>query len=157
MSKKTEKKASRKKVGKKPLSERNKKVVKGVLKGKPISRAMIDAGYAATTANSKCAEKARELAPTIQALMERRGLTDDRLLDVLDDGLRADKCISCNVIAPGGDGMADAHSATKDFIDVPDHPTRHKFLDTALKLRRHLDKPDDQQGVTIIINAERHD
>jgi len=32
---------------------------------------------------------------------------------------------------------------TKDFVDVEDHPTRHKFLDTALKLKGYMkDNPN---------------
>jgi hypothetical protein len=135
----------------------DRKVMLGILQGKNPTQAMRDAGYAAATANTKAGKKLQKLAPTIQKLMEQRGLSDDRLLDVLDDGLRANKVISCNIIALDKNGMKDADSMTKDFVDVDDHPTRHKFLETALKLKGHMDKKDDQAGVTIIINAERHD
>ena len=97
------------------------------------------------------------LGLTISELMEEKGLSDEKLMRTLEDGLNATKVISCNVIARDGEGMADAHSTTKDFVDVDDFPTRHKYLETALKLKGHMDKKDDQAGVTIIINAERHD
>ena len=113
---------------------------------------MIDAGYTERTAHGECSNKAKELAPTIQALMEKKGLTDSMLLGVLDDGLKANKVISCNIIALDKEGMKDADSMTKDFVDVEDHPTRHKFLDTALKLKRHLDKDEDKnQQITVIL------
>jgi hypothetical protein len=51
----------------------------------------------------------------------------NRLIKVAEEGLKADKVISCNVIAPNGEGMKDANSMTKDFVDVPDHQARHKF------------------------------
>lgn len=49
------------------------------------------------------------------------------LIEVGIDGLKANKVISCNVIAPNGEGMKDANSMTKDFVDVPDHQSRHRF------------------------------
>ncbi len=49
------------------------------------------------------------------------------LIQVAKEGLAANKVISCNVIAPDGEGMKDANSMTKDFVDVPDHQARHKF------------------------------
>jgi hypothetical protein len=74
------------------------------------------------------------------------------LLDVLDDGLKANKVISCNIVSLDKEGMKDADSMTKDFVDIDDHPTRHKFLDTALKLKRYLDKDEDKnQSITVII------
>lgn len=137
---------------KQKLSEKERKTIKGIVKGKPVSRAMRDAGYTPKTASVKCVEKAKKFAPTIQALMEKRGLTDDRLLDVLDDGLKANKVISCNIVALDKEGMKDADSMTKDFIDVEDHPTRHKFLDTALKLKGHMkDNEDKNQQITVIV------
>jgi hypothetical protein len=98
------------------------------------------------------------LGLTISELMEEKGLSDEKLMRTLEDGLNATKVISCNVVALDKEGMKDADSMTKDFVDVDDFPTRHKYLETALKLKGHLkDKKDDQAGVTIIINAERHD
>lgn len=71
-------------------------------------------------------------------LMEEMGLNDQKLMTVLNDGLQANKNISCNIIALNKEGMKDADSVTKDFIEVEDHPTRHKYLETALKLKGHL-------------------
>jgi hypothetical protein len=139
-----------KKVGRK-VSLREMNFVKGLVTGKSQKQAMRDAGYKESTVQSKASAKVKQLAPIIQALMEKRGLTDDRLLDVLDDGLKANKVISCNIIVTNKEGMGDADSVTKDFIEVEDHPTRHKFLDTALKLKRHMKDKDDQQPITVII------
>jgi len=69
--------------------------------------------------------------------LEEMGLSDHHLVKKLKAGLDATKVISCNIIAKDGEGMADAHSVTKDFIDVEDYPTRHKYLKTALKLKGH--------------------
>jgi hypothetical protein len=137
---------------KKEISIRKRKTIKGIMEGKPVSKAMREAGFSSKTAHGRCSTKAKELAPTIQALMEKRGLTDNRLLDVLDDGLKANKVISCNIIALDKEGMKDADSMTKDFVDVEDHPTRHKFLDTALKLKGHMkDNEDKNQQITVVV------
>jgi len=65
---------------------------------------------------------------------EQAGLTDRALIIHANEGLNATKVISCNVIAPSGEGMSDAHGTTKDFIDVPDWGNRHKYFETVLKL-----------------------
>ena len=127
----------------KKLSPRESRLVKGIVEGKTQKQAMREAGYAATTVRARASFKVKQLTPTIKILMEKKGLTDDRLLDVLDDGLHANKVISCNIIALNKEGMKDADSMTKDFVDVEDHPTRHKFLDTALKLKGYMkDNPN---------------
>jgi hypothetical protein len=50
--------------------------------------------------------------------------------------------------------MADAHSMTKDFIDVEDFAVRHKYLETSLKLKGHLrDKVDLQfEGAVTVLH-----
>jgi hypothetical protein len=78
-------------------------------------------------------ENLRKLANPVKTLMEANGLGMGELLDVLKDGLKANKVISAQIINKSGDGMKQADSMTKDFIDVPDHATRHKFLETASK------------------------
>jgi hypothetical protein len=77
----------------KKLSIRERLTIKGVIDGMPMSRAMLEAGYSPATAHGKCSEKYKELQPTIQILMDKKGITDDLLLDVLMDGLKATKPI----------------------------------------------------------------
>jgi len=61
-------------------------------------------------------------------LLEEAGITDKRLIDKVSDGLDAKKVISSY-------GGKNADASTTDFIEVPDHPTQHKYLETALKLK----------------------
>jgi hypothetical protein len=117
------------------LKIRERKFIKAILDGKCPTDAMREAGYAENTALYKSGEKLKKVKSTIQQLMEKRGLTDDRLLEVLEQGLESKKVIAANIIAPNGEGMKDANSLTKDFIEVEDFATRHKYLDTALKLK----------------------
>lgn len=65
-------------------------------------------------------------------LMEEGGITDTKLNKVLDEGLEANRVISAMNTGKQATG------ATADFIDVPDHAVRHKYLETALKLKKRL-------------------
>jgi predicted transcriptional regulator len=71
------------------------------------------------------------------------------LIDVAKEGLHANKVISCNVISSDGEGMKDANSMTKDFVDVPDHQSRHKFWHD-LMIGSGAIKTDGSKGVTIV-------
>lgn len=92
--------------------------------------------------------KDRETAATIgwenirkldfSELMEESGLTDQLLNTKLAEGLDANKVISARIIQRGFSDAQEANEQTDDFIDVPDMPTRHKYLETALKLKRRL-------------------
>jgi phage terminase small subunit len=123
----------------KPLTPRERRLVYALTDpaNKTTTDALRAAGFAESTikAQAKRTVGNSRIQKAIAELMEERGLTDERLLDVLSDGLKANKVISAMVVAAGGTGMADAHSMTKDFVEVEDHFVRHKFLDTALKLK----------------------
>lgn len=65
-------------------------------------------------------------------LMEKAGITDRKLIKKLDEGLEANRVISAI------NTNKQATGATTDFIDVPDFTVRHKYLETALKLKKRL-------------------
>jgi len=123
---------------KRPLKEKDQKVLEGVCAGKPVRRAMLDAGYSVGYATTQSSAKLRKILPRITEIMDKVNVTDTKLIQKLAEGLDSTKVISANIIAPSKDGMKDADSMTKDFIDVPDFATRHKYLETGLKLRGHL-------------------
>lgn len=62
-------------------------------------------------------------------------IPNDKILTTIAEALDANKPISCNVICQSADGMADAHSMTKDFVDVPDWANRLKAADMASRLK----------------------
>lgn len=64
--------------------------------------------------------------------MDIKGLSDRKLVETLKAGLEANKVISAIII------HGKAKEPINDFIEVPDHPTRHGFLNTALKLKNHF-------------------
>lgn len=80
-------------------------------------------------------------------IMEIAGITDQKLNQKLDEGLESTKQIGARKIVQGArtghEIKVDATTDTDDFIDVPDYAIRHKYLETALKLKKRLvDKAD---------------
>jgi len=140
------------------LSIRERKFIKGLAAGLTPTEAMRQAGYSEATSIAKAGLKVKEsrVQASIQEMMEKRGLTKDKLLDKLNEGLDATKVISANVVATGGEGMADAHGTTKDFIEVPDFMARHKYVDTSLKLGDHYptEKVEHSGGVEITVTKK---
>lgn len=73
----------------------------------------------------------------INELMGEAGISDQKLLTVLAQGVAATKPISALVLANTENGIV----RTKDDegrIEVEDYATRHKYLETALKLKKRL-------------------
>ena len=146
------------------LSIRERKLIKNIAAGMTALDAMKDAGYAESTARKKAKQVVGQsrIQESIQAIMERKGLTDERLTEVLERGLESTKVISAMIIrgkpdsiADEKDGMKDANSMTKDFVEVPDYATQHKYLDTGLKLKGHLrDKLDVDLSGEIVIKVK---
>ena len=64
--------------------------------------------------------------------MEESGITDKLLQEKILEGLDANRTVSAKIITKGAD------SQTDDFIDVPGYMARHKYLETALKLKKRL-------------------
>jgi len=120
-----------------PLNVRERKFIKNLAHGMFQKDAAIKAGYSPGTAEALASRKIKEpqVVTAMQQALEKHGISDDRLADVIKNGIDANKVISANVISENGEGMKDANSMTKDFVEVPDWQSRHRFVDTALKLK----------------------
>ena len=116
------------------LSLRERKFIKYLSQGHTQKDAALKAGYSAKHIESFASHKIKEtqVAKAFTQILIDQGVTDEKLGIIISQGIEANKVISCNVIVE--EGMKDANSMTKDFIDVPDWIARHKFVDTALKL-----------------------
>ena len=86
---------TKKKQKKKPLTIRERKLIKALVAGQTPTAAMKTAGYSKETAERKAAKKVGEsrIQETLQELMEKKGLTDDYLLQGLLEGTKATKHI----------------------------------------------------------------
>lgn len=102
-------------------------------KGKSIRKAAAAAGVAKATAFR--AEADPRIRSEMAIALEKAGATKEKIAATILAAMDANKVISANVIAKSGDGMADANSMTKDFVEVEDHPTRLKASELAGKFR----------------------
>ena len=87
---------------------------------KPLGQVMREVGYSENSAIAP--EKNLTSSKGWNKLMDNK-LPDDKLLNVHVEGLEAMRTIL---------------SHTEPDRDVPDHPTRHKFLETAYKIKGKL-------------------
>ena len=115
-----------------PINEKERKMIQGIVAGKSNYRSMIDAGYTESTAHTHATEKFKQLAPKILEMMDKAGVTDEKLILKLKDGLDA--------LHP--------NFKTDDFA------VQHKYLETGLKLRGHLQQ---DKGVDVNINIDLAD
>lgn len=87
--------------------------------GGVVSSAMLEAGY--SPAMAKNPQKLTESKGWQELLKDY--LPDKTLIEVHQEGLLATKIVT---------------SPTEPDSEVPDFPTRHKYLETAYKLKRYL-------------------
>jgi len=76
----------------------------------------------------------------VNELMEMMGTTDAYLNQKLNEGLEATKTISVIPVKQkeaqeNSTDLPNANSKNIEFVDVDDFAVRHKYLDTALKLK----------------------
>lgn len=129
---------------------KQKKAIKNLVEnGGNVSRAMIAAGYSPATA--KTPQKLTESA-AFRSIAEQ--IPDDLLVKVHMEGLAANRVISANIT------YGDADEKTNDFIEVPDHAVRHKFLDSAYKIKKIMDGDGPKVGMVLmfdpVFNATTH-
>ena len=69
-------------------------------------------------------ENLRKLTVSVKEIMDRQGITDVKLLAILNEGLKAERT-----------EFAKFQGEIVDRENVIDHQTRHKYLEIALKLK----------------------
>lgn len=120
--------------------KQKKAIKKAVENGGNISRAMRDAGYSHQTAkNPSKLTESKAWSELIEEYMP-----DESILQGIHEGFGAMKQIGALVLVSGDKPMK-----TKDNegqIEVPDFAVRHKYLETALKLKNKF--PAVKQDVT---------
>jgi len=94
---------------------------------------------------------------SVNELMEMMGTTDAYLNQKLNEGLEAKKVISVIPIKakeaqPNSTDLPDANSRNIDFVDVEDYAVRHKYLDTALKLKGSY--PTEKKDIDLNVKGE---
>jgi len=113
---------------------KQKKAAQFIANGDSVSKAMKKAGY--TEASAKNPQYLTKSQSFLE-IMEKYGITDDKLSTVLNEGLTATKAVVMG------------KESTESFVDVqPDFAIRHKYLETALKLKGHT-KESTTNNITI--------
>lgn len=111
------------------LDDKERIIVKAKSQGKEDKEALELAGYSPSYANAQ--KKNIINKPSIQSalaiIMENTGITDEFLATKLKEGMESKKM----------------HGSGKDSVIVDDMPTRHKYLETGLKIKGHMDKKVD--------------
>jgi len=103
---------------------RRKKIIKAIIEGKTQQQAGVEAGLNPNTAYSQVSRilKEPQVQRTFNAFLDA-AIPDSDLSAKYKTLLNSKKVISAMVIAPAGDGMKDAGSMTRDFIEVDDCET----------------------------------
>ena len=115
------------------------KEVYGIRGGKAAS-----AVYVAFEATITCNYMPIELTVTEEGNMFRNAEVARLFAEKIKDGLECKKVISATVIHKDNNGKTEQ---IDDFIEVPDNQVQHRYVDTALKLKRSY--PDTSIDVTI--------
>lgn len=111
------------------LDSKDRKIVKGITEGKEDKEVLKSVGYS----DSYIKNEGKRLIdkPVIQSaiaiIMENTGITDEFLAGKLKEGMDATKL----------------HGTGSDMVETDDFTTRHKYIETGLKLKGHLDKKVD--------------
>ena len=100
----------------KPLTVKEAKLVKGIVQGKPKYIAATEAGYSPKSARSIATEtlKKPNIQEALQAELARQGITLEKIVKPIKDGLEAEKV---HIVGSGDQAMAEI---------TPDHATRLK-------------------------------
>ena len=101
-------------------------------------------------------EKSSIVKSEMHAALDKIGCTAEKIAQTVHRNLDAQKVISANIIAKSGDEMADAHSMTKDFVEVPDNMAQLKAAELAGKFRSDfVEKVEHSGTVKSVIEADQ--
>jgi phage terminase small subunit len=90
-------------------------------------------------------ENIRKLA--FADLLEEGGVTNAKLQEKIKEGLDATRVVSAKITSKNAD------EATDDFIEVPDYLVRHKYVETAVKIKGGMVERHDVTSGGIPINS----
>lgn len=124
---------------KEAVKRRRKTIIKALAEGKTNKEAGIIAGLSPKTAPAQVTAilKEPETQNSFKALLDKY-VPDEVLGEKYKSLLESKKCISAMVVSPSGEGMKDANSMSKDFIEVDDCAVQLKAADSIAKLKGHM-------------------
>lgn len=130
---------------------RRKKIIKSIIAGKTQKEAGIEAGLSPKTAPAQVNAILKE--PETQAKFKEildKYCPDEEIAAKYKELMSAKKVISAMVVASNGEGMKDANSMTRDFVEVDDCAVQLKTCDSIAKLKGHVvDKTETDVNLNI--------
>ena len=131
---------------KRKLTVKQKRFVEALLTANSQKEAAIIAGYSPDTAISMASHLSTNvnIHEALAEAFEKHNLTEDRIAGKIDDGLEANK-----VIGYLNNKTSGVQKVSDEFIEIPDHHARHKYLDTLCKLKGHYIGKEDAPGLTM--------
>lgn len=126
---------------------RRKKIIKAIAEGKTLRQAAIEAGLSPKTAPAQVNAilNEPETAKDLKALLDEV-IPDSVLSAKYQELLNSKKVISAMIISYDGEGMKDANSMTKDFIEVDDYAVQLRTADSISKLKGYLVDRNEHTG-----------
>ena len=112
------------------------------------------AGYAFGTSGPENLSKPI-IRQAFMTLLDKKGLTDEKIVDKLIELIEAKKQISANIT------YGDADGKTTDFIEVPDNQTQIKATELLLKVKSLINNDggntviDQSQHLTQVVLADK--
>ena len=106
--------------------------------GYPPSQAAKKAGYSPKSYRSSAMQNTQNYTYAFRQAFSILGLGLPEISEKMKEGCEATRTISASVIVKSDDPTVrdqKANGLTVDFIDVPDFLTRHKYLDSTVKLQ----------------------
>lgn len=97
---------------------------------RPVKQILKEVGY--SKAIQKVPSKVTK-SQGFQELLEKEGISDEKLAGILNDGLESNNYIKTERV----EGIGKGRLKTEEIKEVPDNITRHRYLETALKLKGH--------------------
>lgn len=132
------------------LSLKQRKFIKFYLESGNASESALKSGYKNRQRGFELVSKFVN-SNLFQKLLEQNGLNDNELIKVLKEGLQATKVIGyLNQKTNGTQKVSD------EFVEIPDHNCRHRYLETALKLK-HLYPEKEEHTQQEAVNKNKYD
>jgi len=121
--------------------------------GKSVSGAMKKLNYAKSTCKNP-----QQITRSKSWAMLLKQIPDQKLINVLNDGLEANRQIGAMILIKNAKNGR-TEQILKDnegMIEVADHQTRHKFLETGLKMKGKLVEGVSVEGNDIVVNIIKY-
>jgi len=134
----------------KKLTLKQKKFFKELPTAKHATEAALKAGYAESSAKVSAHRNITQYNSHLIEVLEKHGLTEDKIAETLIDGLEASTIFFFGGKLMGKLNQSAAEKLAKqgieisgdDFLEIPDHYARHKYLDLLVELRGLKKKSD---------------